>query len=350
MNAVGDGESAHGADRAATTPGPTCGGTGGEDYRRAVEASPDGILVLDRRGHVLYVNRAGAKLIGRPREAMQGAPLALSLRADDSEVELLRPGGDVGVAEVRTAQTEWGGVPARLVCLRDITERRRTERDVRLSRARLRNLAARLHSVREEERTAIAREIHDQLGQTLTALKMDLAWLAQNLPAEYQPMRERARSMDALMESTLDMVRRLSSQLRPAVLDDLGLEAAIEWQAQEFAKRTGCECVLDLDAGSLEPDRNRDIVIFRILQEALTNVARHAQARRVEVGLHAAPSQLTLRVRDDGRGITDEAIVDTSSLGVIGMRERAGSLGGRVYLRRAEEGGTVVELNVPLPA
>lgn len=232
---------------------------------------------------------------------------------------------------------------------RDITEPKRVHDVVRASRERLRNLAARLRAVREKERTLIAREIHDELGQALTGLKMDMSWLTKELPPGRTHLRERARSMVTLIDKTLDTVRQLSSRLRPAVLDDLGLAAAIEWQADEFTSRTAVECTLDL-AGDLELDPDRATAAFRIVQEALTNVARHAAARHVAIELRVVRGRLVVEVRDDGKGITEEQTADTRSLGVIGMRERAGDFGGRVHLHQGPEGGTVVTLDMPLPA
>lgn len=323
--------------------------TGERPLLALMQSSPDGLLALDMAGRIEFANAAALRLFGRPRDELVGGALGIPVGTDETgEIEIVRPDGEVRLAEMRVAIGRWDGHPARVLTLRDMTDRRRIERDVRMSRARLRNLAERLHAVREEERTAIAREIHDQLGQALTAIKMDLAWVLERLPDGPAPLRERGGAMQALVDSTLDVVRRLSAQLRPAILDDLGLEAAIEWQTQEFAKRTGCECVLDLRAGGLDPDRHRDIVVFRILQESLTNIARHAAAARVEVVLETGPARLLMRVTDDGKGITEQQVSDTKSLGVIGMRERAGSLGGRVYLQRAEGRGTVVTLDLPL--
>lgn len=230
----------------------------------------------------------------------------------------------------------------------DITERKRAEEDIRQSRERLHNLATRLQVVREEERTAIAREIHDELGQALTCLKIDLSWLVDKFPKNRKAVRERTDSMMSLVDATLATVRQLSSRLRPAVLDDLGLEAAIEWQAQEFSNHTGCKCDLSLNGDDLAVDRERDTAVFRVLQEALTNVARHANATRVKIALHAIDGELILEVLDNGRGITREAIVSTQSLGLIGMHERAGTIGAKLSIDRSANGGTVVALRMPL--
>jgi PAS domain S-box-containing protein len=224
----------------------------------------------------------------------------------------------------------------------------RAERLLLESSERLRNLAARLQAVREEERTMMAREIHDELGQTLTGLRIDLAWVLKHLPDRNGELMERMRSAMTLVDRALITVRRISHDLRPAMLDDLGLDAAIEWQAEEFARRTGCECKLNLRAGKIGMDNERDTGIFRVLQEALTNVSRHAAATRVKVSLRIRNGMLVLEVSDNGRGISRKALHSSESIGLIGMRERANSLGGRVQIARQRRGGTKVCLEIPL--
>jgi PAS domain S-box-containing protein len=208
----------------------------------------------------------------------------------------------------------------------------------------LRRLALELQSVREKERTAIAREIHDEFGQALTGLKMELAWLRDHVSDD--ETRARAASMTELVEQTLDSSRRLASDLRPPVLDDLGLEAAIESHAREFAARSGVECDLDLEAGEIALDPDRDTAVFRILQEALTNVARHADAKHVTVRTARENGTLLLEVTDDGEGIDKES--SAAGLGIVGMRERAGALGGTLQVKAADDGGTVVAVRVPI--
>ena len=225
---------------------------------------------------------------------------------------------------------------------------RRAEQLVLQSRERLRNLAARLHRVREDDRRRIAREIHDELGQTLTGLRIDLAWIMERLPPRKPNLVERAKSALALVDQSLDSIRKILHDLRPAMLDDLGLEAALEWQIAEFARRTSCKCRIDLQAGAIGLDNERDIVVFRILQEALTNVARHAHASKVKVSLRTLDGQLILEIVDNGCGISDEAIRSNESIGLIGMRERVGALGGRVNIIRGRKAGTSVHMEMPL--
>jgi signal transduction histidine kinase len=219
---------------------------------------------------------------------------------------------------------------------------------VRASSEQLRKLAARLLSVREEERTRIAREIHDELGQLLTAVKMDLAWLAGRLPRRNVQMHERIRSTLELADSINQSVRRISTDLRPGILD-LGLAAAVEWQVQEFQARTGIQCKLRLLTQEVfAPDVST--ALFRILQETLTNVARHAKATRVEVVKQKERDRLVLRIRDNGRGFDPEDPSISKSLGLLGMRERAAILGGQVSVSSAPGKGTSVTAWIPLPS
>lgn len=226
-------------------------------------------------------------------------------------------------------------------------ERKQAEEALASSQERLRNLAARLHAVREEERTVIAREIHDQLGQALTGLKMDLSWLMRRLPEE-KSVSERVESMQALLDSTVDSVRTISTQLRPPILDDLGLEAAIEWQTTEFCRQSGISCDLKLRIGDRFVEDEHATAAFRILQEALVNVARHAEAQSVTVEIRFVEDTLLLSVGDNGCGIGDAALSSSHSIGLIGMRERAAALGGYVNISRLPRGGTNVRLELPL--
>lgn len=212
----------------------------------------------------------------------------------------------------------------------------------------LRALTAHTEAVREDERTRVAREIHDVLGQTLTALKMDIAWLGRHAGAEAK-WRPKLDEMSSLTDELIDAVRRISADLRPGVLDDLGLGAAIEWQASLFQRRTGTECVVHSNVGEERFEREVGTAVFRIFQEALTNVARHAKAQRVEVTLERSPTALRLRVRDDGTGVSPSALASGSSLGVLGMRERARRLAGTLDLRAEPSGGSVLVLDIPLP-
>ncbi len=235
-----------------------------------------------------------------------------------------------------------------VVTYEDITERTQAERDLEASREELRNLSVHQQTVREEERTRIAREIHDELGQSLTALKMDLSWLKNRLPPALKPLHLKARQMEQLADTTIEAVRRISTELRPGLLDDLGLAAAIEWQAEDFQNRSGIACEARLEAGEMELDRDLATALFRIFQETLTNIARHAGATRVGVLLDRDGERIVLTVTDNGRGITKKQIDDGRSFGIIGMRERAHLWGGDLHISGSREEGTTVRVSIPM--
>jgi signal transduction histidine kinase len=200
--------------------------------------------------------------------------------------------------------------------------------------------------IREHERATFARELHDELGQTLTRLTIDLCWLMERLPKRLRSRRTEA--IVPIVGRMVTAVQHLAWRQRPAVLDDLGLEAAIEWQTQEFEEWSGCRCVADLRLQSLPTDRDRDTAVFRILQEALVNVARHAKATRASVRGHVDDGHLVLEVVDDGIGIDPQQSTSPASLGLLGMRERARSIGATLHIGRAGGCGTAVRLHVPV--
>jgi PAS domain S-box-containing protein len=252
------------------------------------------------------------------------------------------------VRDGRVIDTSWANVHlsdgTTIGIGRDITDLKGAEEALEKSRDQLRALAARVQSVREEERTRVAREIHDELGQSLTAIKIDLSSLSHDLPAE---KKQQSASILKLVDETIQAVRRISTELRPAILDAVGLVAAVEWAAGEFAARTGTKCQLDLPQGDVVIDEERATALFRIFQETLTNVARHANATEVNVRLDEEDGNLTLEVHDNGGGIREEQLSAGSSLGILGMRERARLLGGELTLAGALGAGTTVRVRIP---
>lgn len=231
---------------------------------------------------------------------------------------------------------------------RDVTERMRAEEQLRHSREQLRALAAHLESVREEERTRIARQIHDELGQMLTGLKIDLSWIAAKLPHNQAVVLERMQAMGQLIDATIRSVQRISTELRPGILDHLGLVAAIEWQAKEFQTRTGIQCRVSAGLAEYEPDQDISTALFRILQETLTNIIRHANATAVNISLTPDHDHLILAVVDNGRGITEQEMTGRNAIGLLGMQERALLLGGEVTISGRPKGGTTVTVTIPL--
>lgn len=228
------------------------------------------------------------------------------------------------------------------------TQRQTAEQALRDSREELRNLASHLESVREEERTRLAREIHDELGQAMTALKMDIAWLNRKLNPQQDPLHEKTLSMQGLIDATIRTVQRLSGELRPGLLDDLGLSAAIEWQSEEFQKRTGVPCAVRVDLQDTTLSRKHATALFRVFQETLTNVIRHAQATRVEVRLQAEGERVVLEVADNGKGITEKETEDPKAFGLIGMRERVLAFKGEFAIIGRPGRGTTVTVTIPL--
>ncbi len=235
-----------------------------------------------------------------------------------------------------------------LIMVEDITNRQKMEEELRRSHEKLRNLSTYLQQAREEERRHIAREIHDELGQMLTALKMDFSWISKKLPKDQNLLLEKINSIDGLIDMSIQSVQRISSELRPGLLDDLGITSAIEWQANEFQNRAGIQCKLTLDPEDIILERDLSTAIFRIFQETLTNVARHANATKVKVDFKEKDGTVTLIVRDNGRGITEEQISDPKSLGLIGMRERLHPLGGSSKIKGVKGKGTIITVSIPL--
>ncbi|MGH7453905.1 MAG: PAS domain S-box protein, partial [bacterium] len=341
-----------------------------------LDSMADAVIVVDAEEKLLLFNPAAEQIHGisptdaAPDEAMgryglylpdmvtpypaNKLPLARVLRgevADAVEIFVRHPKAPKGLwvsANARPLNGDDGVLQGGVAVIRDITESKLAEHELRSSREQLRNLTNYLESVREEERTHIAREIHDELGQVMTALKMDLSWLSKRLLKEQDSLLEKTQSMSKLVDMTVKTVQRISAELRPGLLDDLGLAAAIEWQTSQFRERTGIECEAALDLDGISLDRERSTMFFRILQEALTNVVRHAQATKVEIGLTRRERKLLLKVRDNGKGITNNKVYEATSFGLIGMRERARRFRGKVKIRGIQDKGTVLVVSMPL--
>ncbi|MGH7506947.1 MAG: ATP-binding protein [Longimicrobiales bacterium] len=275
----------------------------------------------------------------------------LILRRTEALVEAtdrLRSGDLRARSGLRTGPDDFGRLAGAFDAMADTVEAQTAE--LQRSRADLRLLARRTEEQVERERRRIARTVHDELGQAVTALKMDTTWISRRVDLSDAAMAERIDEMTRLLDDTSRTIRRIATQLRPSILDDLGLDAAVEWQVLEFSRRTGIrgEVVLRVERNGL--DAAVTTALFRILQEALTNVSRHAHASRVVVQLTETADATVLEVRDDGRGLPDENGQREPSLGVLGMKERAQALGGDVVVRNAEPRGTIVRAEIPLPS
>lgn len=328
----------------------------------------ESIVGIDAGLAVTYWNNGAHALFGYTAEEAMGRPIErlilpederalsdwkdelaqLSSRGEwEGQVRRRRKDGSVIWTDVVASVVESSeGHSGYIAIHRDRTELRRSQALLRESHERLQHLAAGLIDVREQERSAIARELHDELGQALTRLNMDLMWLVERLP--HRLRNRRTTGMVSLVDEMSTTVQHLTYELRPAILDDFGLEAAIEWQAQEFEQWNGARCRLDLRLPALPPDRDRDTTVFRILQESLTNVARHARAESVDIRCGVSGGALVLEVVDDGVGIAEGTAGGPRSLGVLGMRERARAIGAEVDVLPATPRGTAVRFRVPV--
>jgi PAS domain S-box-containing protein len=285
----------------------------------------------------------------RPRieQGLKEAPTERSGYAVDYRIVL--PNGSIRHIHdlVYPVANETGQIVERYGVVMDVTERKEAAAELRCSFDQLRALTARVQDAREEERRRVAREIHDELGQALTAIKIDLSSLVHEFPPDAQQVK-RIESISNVVDQTIKSVRRISTELRPGILDDVGLIAAVEWAAGEFEARTGTRCRLELPDDDSAIDSDRGTAIFRILQETLTNVARHANAACVHVRLLKECGSVVLEVHDDGRGATEEQLSASGSLGIRGMRERALLLEGELTIRGIPGQGTTVLVRIPL--
>jgi len=342
-----------------------------ERWRAVFENSAAGIALSDPAStRLLSANAAFQKMVGYSQEELRALSFMDITHENDREAnrrllaELLegrRPSFEMQKRYRRKdGSLIWTSIHVSMVpgtqsiprflmaIVEDITERKGAQEELQHSFKQLRALTARLQGIREEERKSVAREIHDELGQALTAIKIDLASLMRELPAEQQQQGKKPDSILELVDQTIQSVRRISTELRPGILDDLGLVAAVEWAAEEFEARTGTRCRLDLPRDDIEIGQEHATAMFRIFQETLTNVARHANASEVGVRLAKENGDLTLEVHDNGRGIGEEQILGGRSLGILGMRERAALLGGELGIIGAPEKGTTIRVRIPL--
>ncbi len=338
-----------------------------------VESAMDPIITVDAAQTIVLFNRAAELAFRCSRGEAVGAPLerfipqrcraahrahierfgatgVTSRRMGDmTTLWALRANGEEFPIEASISQAGEPGSRHFTVILRDITLRRNHEATLLRQQQELRELSARVLEAREDEKTRIARELHDELGQLLTALKMDLAWLRERLPAAEAELAARAGTMGALLDRTVASTRRISADLRPLMLDDLGLADAATWLVNDFAGRSGIRCEIEVAGDGAFEGVNGHVAtaVYRALQESLTNIAKHAQARHAWVVLRAAGGEVYFEVEDDGRGIGAGDLDKARTLGLKGMRERVAYLGGTLDVARAPRGGTRVRVRVP---
>jgi PAS domain S-box-containing protein len=336
-----------------------------------VDSAMDAVMTVDQAQRIVLFNRAAEQVFGVRREEAIGSSLDRFIPArfrpahrdhveqfgrtgvtsrrmgDVTTLWALRADGSEFPIEASISQVAQDGERYYTVILRDITARKRYEDELKRQQQELRDLSARVLEAREEEKAGLARELHDELGQLLTALKMDLSWLRERLGAV--DLAKKADEMSALLDKTVMATRRISADLRPLMLDDLGLADAANWLVEDFAERSGVECRIELPPADALEDLSNSVstALYRAVQESLTNIARHAQARHAWVVFAVQDGRIHVEIEDDGRGIAAGDLAKARSLGLKGMRERIAYLGGSLDIAPGPRGGTRIRLRVP---
>jgi PAS domain S-box-containing protein len=337
-----------------------------------ISSAMDAIVTMDDNGRIVLFNPAAERMFGCAADDALGTRLDRFIperfrsehrehiarfdksgqmarsKESRSEIVALRSDGEEISVDASISQVSTLGKKLYTAVLRDNKLRIEREDELRRSNRQLRELSASLQSVREEERTRIARELHDDLGQQLTGFRMNLSWIGSRLRADNPDLSEKVAGLQRQINMTIASVRRITSELRPLMLDDLGLFAAVGWLTDDVAKKTGLEIELHLDSVEPELDMDTSSALFRILQESLTNVVRHADASCAHVVLEVADTSLILRVEDDGKGMRPADQGKPRSFGLLGIRERAYILGGNVHITSKPGRGTSIEVAVPL--
>ena len=344
--------------------------------RTVIDVLAEGIVVHNRNGKIVSSNRAAQQILGRSGEAIHG------MSARDPEWNMIHedgslfPGGELpGMRALFTGQSQretivgvlkpdgqrvWISVNSEPVwddkhrevvsavsSFSDITDKRQVAMDLRESRERLRALTTHLQEIREEEKAAVAREVHDELGSVMTALKLSLSWLRSRMGDNGPVIEEKLDSMSVLLDHAVTTVRRLVTQLRPTILDDLGLWAALEWQLREFSQYTHIQVSDNLNEQTLEVSHGKALTIYRVLQEALTNIAKHANASKIRLDCWNRAGILHIMLEDNGVGVSETTTLSPTSHGLRGMYERIGSVGGKLQILSDPGEGTVITIEVP---
>lgn len=338
-----------------------------DQFREVIEFAPDAYVLLDRQGRIVQVNTRSEQLFGYDRAELIGQSVEIlvpqrlhknftAFRRDflqepagpptPTSSPCVRKDATEFFAEINLSPLSTRSGTLLIAVVRDVTFRRNAEMELKASRQRLRELMAQNEAIREGERKHVAREIHDELGQVLTALRMDVSLLDMRFGAQNPALAEKTADMKSLIDRAIQGVRNVAVHLRPTSLN-MGLLPAIEWLGSEFTARTGVPCAVDVHHGEVEPDEARAVVVFRLAQESLTNIGRYACATQVNITLARRGDALWLEVRDNGQGFDVAAATQRRSFGLLGMRERAIALGGSVNISSAPGEGTVIGLTIP---
>ena len=330
-----------------------------EKYRSYIDHAPDGVFVIDETGKFLEVNEAACQITGYSKTEL----LAISVQdviQEEFHRDIILQINDLSKSSCIKGDLSCKHKDRRVLWLcvdiisldenrflgfmKDITDRKKMEDELKLSLEQLRQLAKYKENARESERKSVARELHDDLGQALTAVKIDLGIIKQKVTDD--DVSNRIIKVTALVSDTIKSVQRLTSQLRPEIIDDLGLHAAIKWYTKEFSQRSNIEIFLDMDS-SIEINPENSLTLFRIMQESLTNIARHSGAVRVEITLGIQDEKINFRISDNGNGIDESDLDSKKSFGIMGMKERAASLGGTCNIYNQHGHGAVVDVFFP---
>lgn len=337
-----------------------------EKYRDLYDNAPDMYHSVDKNGIIIECNETEAKMLGYKKEEIIGKPITYFMTEESKkaqaeffpniekysfiqvERDFIRKDGSVFTASlnVYVEVDEKGNFVKTKTIGRDITYRKQIEEELRKSREALRKLSVYLQNIRENERKEIAKEIHDELGQSLTALKLSLSWIKKRVEDEF--LNKKFDETLTIVNALIKQVQNISNRLRPSLIDYLTLEDAIMWQVKEFERNTSIVCNVDIAEHGIKLSKNVSLTLFRIFQEALTNIARHANATEVDIKMFRSEASILLIIKDNGIGISDEKIKSPESFGLMAMRERAYSINATLDIHRSYEGGTEIIISVPV--